>query len=484
MKKQTLIVASVLAGGVFLAGGRVLRAGNDDPALLRASGPAGLEKFWNTHRNEIEAHGTKLRAANFSNDARWHLLSEQLDAVAGQHDAWSSRLYWFTDLEAAKTAAKAEHKPILSLRMLGKLTDEYSCANSRFFRTALYANTQISQTLRDKFILFWSSERPVPVVTIDMGDGRILKRTLTGNSAHYMLDAEGRPLDVLPGLYGPGAFQSWLERGESLFKTCEGLNGNARSEKLQAWHEAELGALADAYIADLKAGNAKWREQPNYHESIVKGLRNTALLEAKAAPTVPASTAGRLAMSKSVGEAPVLNATALYTMSTAFTREQVAYWDGINPYLAKSRLDDNSQMLLRSQRPVLDITPTPYYLEEQTSQSPISLLLRSQSPLLRMQSIASAPPADPFARLVDKFERSVAVDTQRNEWNLHAPLHQWFITHEVNDFDALNRMIYDKLFLTPQSDPWLGLSPAGTYTGLADGGLYQASKAARQASTK
>ena len=75
--------------------------------------------------------------------------------------------------------------------MLGKLTDEFSCANSRFFRTALYANKEISDYLRDNFVLHWQSVRPVPRVTVDFGDGRKLERTITGNSAHYVLDAAG-----------------------------------------------------------------------------------------------------------------------------------------------------------------------------------------------------------------------------------------------------------------------------------------------------
>lgn len=472
MKKHTWMVAGVLAGGALLAGGRTLRAGNDDPALLRASGPAGLDKFWAGHRAEIEAHSASLRTANYSSDARWHLLSEQLDAIAGQHDAWASHLYWFTDFNAAKAAAKAQHKPILSLRMLGKLTDEYSCANSRFFRTALYANTQISQTMRENFILFWSSERPVPVVTIDMGDGRILKRTLTGNSAHYLLDSAGRPLDVLPGLYGPDAFATWLEQGELLFKACDGLAGAERSAKLKAWHEAEIGNIADTYIESVKATSPEWREQPNYRNNLLGGLRNIALLETKSQAEVEARIAGQLTASKSLFETSTLNATALYSMRTPFSREQMGYWIGMTPYLDKCRLDANSRFLLRSQHPVLDSTPLPSELNSPSASVPVRLV--------RKEATVN-PPTDPFERIVDKFERSMAVDTQRNEWNFHAPLHQWFITHEVNDFDELNRIIYDKLFLTPKSDAWLGLSPAGTYTGLADGGQFQASNSARQA---
>ena len=123
-----------------------------------------------------------------------------------------SRLYWYTDMAAAQAAAERTGRPILSLRMLGKLTDEFSCANSRFFRTALYSNKEISDYLRDNYVLHWQSVRPVPRVTIDFGDGRKLERTLTGNSAHYVLTSAGQPLDVLPGLYAPQAFANWLDR--------------------------------------------------------------------------------------------------------------------------------------------------------------------------------------------------------------------------------------------------------------------------------
>src|SRR5207248_2714181 len=124
-----------------------------------------------------------------------------VDAVAAQRGAVWSRMYWYTDLDRAEAAAREQGKPILYLRLMGKLTDEYSCANSRFFRTVLYSSRQVSEMLRTQFVLVWSSERPVPVVTIDYGDGRTLKRTLTGNSIHYVLDSRGQVFDALPGLF-------------------------------------------------------------------------------------------------------------------------------------------------------------------------------------------------------------------------------------------------------------------------------------------
>src|SRR6476661_4144014 len=91
---------------------------------------------------------------------------------------------WFTDFDAAMAHARHTSKPILSLRLLGNLTDELSCANSRFFRKLLYPDPAIHQMLREQFVLHWQSVRPVPKVTIDFGGGVRVERTLTGNSAH------------------------------------------------------------------------------------------------------------------------------------------------------------------------------------------------------------------------------------------------------------------------------------------------------------
>src|SRR6478736_10291808 len=96
-------------------------------------------------------------------------------------------LHWFTNLDEAIAASRG--KPILSLRLLGRLDQELSCANSRFFKKLLYPDPRIAQVLREDFVLHWQSVRPVPIVTIDFGDGRRVTRTLTGNSAHLVLDA-------------------------------------------------------------------------------------------------------------------------------------------------------------------------------------------------------------------------------------------------------------------------------------------------------
>ena len=101
--------------------------------------------------------------------------------------------------------------PILSLRMLGRLDETLSCANSRFFRQVLYRNQTVANYLRENVILHWSSERAVPRVTIDYGDGRKLETTITGNSIHYLMDHSGKVIDAMPGLVTPDAFLYFLQ---------------------------------------------------------------------------------------------------------------------------------------------------------------------------------------------------------------------------------------------------------------------------------
>ena len=72
---------------------------------------------------------------------------------------------------------------------------------------------------------------------------------------------------------------------------------------------------------------------------------------------------------------------------------------------------------------------------------------------------------DPLLRLVRNFEDSIALDTVRNEYLLHRQIHQWFAENQTtSDFDALNERVYAELFLTPSSDPWLGLVPPDTFS--------------------
>ena len=66
------------------------------------------------------------------------------------------------------------------------------------------------------------------------------------------------------------------------------------------------------------------------------------------------------------------------------------------------------------------------------------------------------------------------LDTVRNEYLLHRQIHEWFATGQSpRELRALNELVYAELFLTPSSDPWLGLIPSDSYAALPNNGVTQ-----------
>ncbi len=226
---------------------------NESIAQLRALGPAGLSALMTTYRADIDAH--RLNPSGDADPQRWGRISAALDGVAKQRDAWACGLYWYTDLPAAQAAAWAAGKPILSLHLLGRLDQELSCTNSRFFRVTLYPNKAAQDAMRNGFVLHWQSERPVPTITIDFGDGRKIVRTITGNSIHYVLDANGRVIDAIPGLYGVQPFVERLKEAAAIELAVRNKSDNDRGQQLDAWHSQQIAATDTACQADLRALN-------------------------------------------------------------------------------------------------------------------------------------------------------------------------------------------------------------------------------------
>ena len=144
------------------------------------------------------------------------------------------------------------------------------------------------------------SVRPVPKVTIDFGDGRKLERTLTGNSAHYVLDANGRPLDVLPGLYGPQEFLVWLDRTEELAAAYHDASED----------QAKADTLVQYYLDRQKAIRVDWQQDikqvaPQLLEHGISFLKddNSGLI------FIDAADSAHRAVSKAGPELPILVAT-------------------------------------------------------------------------------------------------------------------------------------------------------------------------------
>jgi hypothetical protein len=412
-------------------------------AELRAAGPSGLAALLDANSDAIARHRRGEAAESSPQEQqRWGRACAALDAVAAQKDAWASGLYWHTDLEAAKAAARASGKPILSLRLLGRLDQEYSCANSRFFRTVLYANAEVSKVLSERFVLHWKSVRPVPKVTIDFGDGRVVERTITGNSIHYVLDAEGRVIDGIPGLYGPKAFLREIERAANALDVYQRKPEAAAA--LRRWHAGMEKWILNAWQNDLRQVGAVPTDAPKAAPAVAAPPKNP-----------PAAAVAPLAVGKALVESRLVVAIApdpkaLEAASTDGTWAKLAAL-----HAEDARLDASSRALMASKNP-----------DALTAGRLTAAKRVVESPLLRMTA---------------NFERSIAEDTVRNQYTFHRQIHAWLASGTLPDgksatadVDALNERVYAELFLTPSSDPWLGLLPGGTYSALPNDGVCPA----------
>ena len=82
----------------------------------------------------------------------------------------------------------------------------------------LFSNHEVARFIDTTFEPVWVSVRPAPLVTIDFGNDRKVVRTLQGNVATYVCDAEGTVHDVLPGIYTPRPYQEQLALLAALVK--------------------------------------------------------------------------------------------------------------------------------------------------------------------------------------------------------------------------------------------------------------------------
>lgn len=382
------------------------RAPEDEAAreALRARGAAGLRALLAAHAPDV----ARLRAGDGEG---LEALRAAIDAVSGQRDGHASGLFWHTDLDAARREAARRGVPILSLRLLGRLDEELSCANSRYFRVVLYADPEVARAMSREFVLHWSSERPAPVITIDMGDGRTLRRTITGNSVHYVLDADGRPLDAIVGLYGPQGFRAALDDAREVHRRCTAASDRAA-------------CLAEAHREQRREARARWARSidgPSF-DAARRPIRPSA-----PGPAPAAAIAMPLTIRKAFVETPALEAMG----APAPPRPPEPDWAAFGVALhGLAELSDSSRALLRLKTGRTDV-----------------------------QAIAR------------RLAEDARADGVRNEVHFRDVVRQWFEARDASTraLDALNRRVYAELLLTPASDPWLGLRSDDLYDGIEPG---------------
>jgi hypothetical protein len=379
---------------------------------LRLLRQEGLDALFETYAADIK----RFRETGEASDD-WKRIASAIDGVAMQKDAYASGLFWFTDLEQAKGAAKAQNKPILSLRLLGNLNEEFSCANSRFFRAVLYSNAEISKFLRENYVLHWKSVRPAPKVTIDFGDGRKIERTLTGNSIHYLLDESGAIIDALPGLYSPQGFLKYITQAQKVSKIIDGA------------------PAADQRMALLKFRRAMFED--------IRTKRDKAVAQAKVKLVEPKGGLTAVdvmprAMTKMVTERSIL--TDIY--------------DNFSRYEPQVNLDDwNKLAKIYTGRTKIDAESLAF---------------------IRRQNAKTGLSETEFTSLIEKLEKFIALDTARNDFLFHPQLYGWLNSEgSVTNVERFNERVYAEIFKTPEADKWLGMYAPDVYTALDGGGIIK-----------
>lgn len=402
-------------------------ASPSDPAILalRAAGPEAFREFEKRLEPELSEY---LRARRSQPDqapnAKLQRAADLLDAAAGQRDAYVSRLFWFTDLAAAKSQAARTKRPILTLRMLGNLTEEYSCANSRLFRSLLYSDPEIAGLLREKVVLHWESVRPVPKITIDFGDGRTLHRTITGNSIHYILTPAGQIVDAFPGMYQPKMFLTELTESLQFLD----LHDNNPSEKALLTRLAlKRAELLDAWDSDLFRIGAR-----------ITKTRD--IVPVSGYPT--AAQAFTLTASKTAMERPIVSRVA---SSEPRHSDDAEIWENIAELHKSTSVSAASREFMRTKMP--------------------SATAAAQNARSKRQIEI------PLVRMMARLESSLAADTVRNQYDFRTKILARLVEQKEPALSELNDWVYATLFLTPKEDKWLGLRSNEVFTALENDGI-------------
>jgi hypothetical protein len=361
---------------------------------------------------------------------RVQAIGETIDAVAGAKYAHVSGLYWYTDESEALQVAKEQGKAVLALRLLGNLDEELSCANSRYFRILLYPDESIRQLLHDEFVLTWKSVRPVPKITIDLGDGRKVERTITGNSVHYIVLPDGQVVDVLPGLYGPKPFHERLTKG--LAAARRAMQSSDASIVLAEYRRTQLKEIEQAWANDI----AKYRDllqktdEPNSLQKV--GVPPTTLPDFwQSIGNLHADYAELGATSKELVKHEAL--VGLYTEGygdAAEKRIATEHGDRVIPVLSWVKGGDEAIL---------------------------AMLLSCISPALK-------------------------ADTAYNEYCGRFVALQWLDDNPKEPIEELNRHVYTRIFGYNPDDPWAGLARLDSLTALPkDRGLMEARRSDLQA---
>jgi hypothetical protein len=123
----------------------------------------------------------------------------------------------------------------------------------------LFSQPELAAFISETFEPAWTTLRPAPQVTIDFGEGRVVRRTLHGNVLTWICDSEGRALDAVPGIATLEAYRARLEEALALDALLARTPESRRDAEFRARHARRAaGRPLTVDLSDLRLAVSKF----------------------------------------------------------------------------------------------------------------------------------------------------------------------------------------------------------------------------------
>jgi hypothetical protein len=304
----------------------------------------------------------------------------------------------------------------------------------------LLSDPEISRLINTEFVACWDTVRPVPKVTIDFGNGKVLKRTLTGNTVISVCLPDGRALDAFPGVYTPADFKAQIAGTLKLYREIAAAKESPElvSARVVAWHR-------EGFIQGVRAEGAR--------TTMSKALVESPLLRALGLPGRKALVLG------SEPPAPRAEPQAVLVgpeaQLVAIDRQPVP----------RNGLEEVVSLKATPPTPVKPTAILDPLLDPKGAFAALSQRIDDASKQAASveQVRRGFAPANPAARKTPEQigREAIEIDSLVNVRAIRPAVHLWYLAHGGLPANRLLRdELYRDLLHVPVDDPYLGLTGA------------------------
>ncbi|GHC67260.1 hypothetical protein [Roseibacillus persicicus] len=131
-----------------------------------------------------------------------------------------------------------------------------------------FSDSRVVQFINDNFVPVWESVSPVRTVTFELGEGRSVKGTISGEIALYFCTPQGHVYDILPALQSPAATLEAMKEAAAFHR---GRVLSSEMDRTQKFHLKRMEAIAGTYF-DKKEHSPEELELPEPPRRLVRAL--------------------------------------------------------------------------------------------------------------------------------------------------------------------------------------------------------------------